>query len=303
MKNNGINVHLAPTDVLFKLKFIGINWVRIDIDWNFTEYNKGEFNWNEIDRVINYCNNNKIDIYASIGYTPGWANDYKGIHYSPTNRSDWEKFIRKVCKRYGSKLKYFGIWNEMNLHFWKGSKKEYLEDIFQPAVRIIRSYSPYNKICGPDLTHMTGIMNFLKGNHWYIWMKYLLKNVGHEYDVISHHIYKENVHEIFDSLDNKKWYSLIPTLESLVSKYTEAIIPFWITETGWCTDEYTDVEQSDKIIDLYRHRDARNWPENLFIYSAYDDPNPGVKEFGILDKYLKPKKSYFKIEDYLTFAI
>jgi beta-galactosidase GanA len=86
----GMNVHLSENEVLEKMKEAGIKWFRIDVNWFEAEPEKNKFNWGRIDRVVTYCKENSISIFASIGYTPGWANSNKGHYYPPDNISDWE---------------------------------------------------------------------------------------------------------------------------------------------------------------------------------------------------------------------
>ena len=50
----GINVHLADNNILQKVTDAGIKWIRIDANWSALELSRGNYDWAQLDRVINY---------------------------------------------------------------------------------------------------------------------------------------------------------------------------------------------------------------------------------------------------------
>ncbi len=170
----GINVHLAQNEALAKVKAAGIAWIRIDIDWSVIEASKGRFTFTEVDRVVNYATANGLSIYASIGNTPGWANNKKGRNFPANNIADWKSFVTRTIARYKNQIKYWGIWNEPNLNvFFAQGKDIFVQQILLPGAQAIRAADPAAFIVGPDLSHKTA-----PGSEWYFWMKYILDNAG-----------------------------------------------------------------------------------------------------------------------------
>lgn len=291
----GINVHLAQNETLAKVKAAGIAWIRIDINWSTIETSKGEFYYNEVDRVVNYATANGLSIYASISFTPGWANGKKGSTYPATNVADWKNFVSRTIARYKSKIKYWGIWNEPNLKiFFALGKDKFVQQILLPAAQTIRGADPAAFIVGPDLSHKTEA-----GTEWYFWMKYILDNAGNYFDIISHHIYEDHgVYYMYELLEEGDKF--IPAVKTIIQESGQENKPFWITEVGWNTSKYSEIMQSNRYLDMLHTRARKNYPQKVFFYAIIDDPNPAVLPWGILRRNLEHKPAYSTYKDYIA---
>ena len=291
----GINVHLVRNEVLAKVKAAGIAWIRIDIDWSVIEASKGRFSYGEVDRVVNYASSNGLSIYASIGNTPGWANGKKGKNYPAAHAADWKSFVNRTITRYKSKVKYWGIWNEPNLrYFFALGKDKYVQQVLLPAVQTIRSADPAAFIVGPELAHLTS-----PGTEWYFWMKYILDNAGGYFDIISHHLYEDlGIYYMYELLENGD--KLIPAVKKIVEESGQGNKPFWITETGWNTSQYSEAMQANRYLDMLHTRARKNYPHKVFFYEISDDPRPSVLPWGILHSNLEAKPAYNTYKDYIA---
>jgi hypothetical protein len=291
----GVNVHLAQNNTLAKVKAAGIAWIRIDVDWNLIENSKGHYNYSEVDRVVKYANAVGLSIYASIAYTPGWANGKKGINYPATKVSDWKNFVARTVNRYKNQIKYWGIWNEPNLPvFFALGKDKYVQQVLLPAAQTIRGTDPTAFIVGPELAHLTS-----PGIEWYFWMKYILDNAGGYFDIISHHIYEDlGVYFLFELLEEGDKF--IPAVKTIVQQSGQGDKPFWITETGWNTRQYSETMQSNRYLDMLYTRARKSYPNKVFFYEIIDDPRPNVDPFGILRKNLDAKPAYNTYKDYIA---
>lgn len=291
----GINVHLASNEVLAKTKAAGIAWIRIDIDWSSIETSKGKFNFAEADRVVKYAAANGLSVYASISYTPGWANGKKGRNYPASNVNDWKNFVARVVSRYKNYLRYWGIWNEPNVReFFALGKDVYVQKILLPATQTIRATDPAAFIVGPELAHLT-----TTGSEWYFWMKYILDNAGDYFDIISHHLYEDlGVYFMFELLEEGDKF--IPAIKTIIEESGQGSKPFWITETGWNTSRYSETMQANRYLDMLHTRARKNYPHKVFFYEMNDDPLPSVLPWGILRRNLEPKPAYKTYKDYIA---
>jgi len=291
----GINVHLARNEVLAKVKAAGIAWIRIDIDWSIIEASKGSFQFADVDRVVKYAAANGLSVYASIGNTPGWANGKKGKNYPATSVANWKSFVSRTVNRYKSKVKYWGIWNEPNLrYFFALGKDKYVQQVLLPAMQTIRSVDPSAFIVGPELAHLTA-----PGTEWYFWMKYILDNVGGNFDIISHHLYEDlGVYYLYELLEEGD--KLIPAVKTIVAESGQGSKPFWITETGWNTSRYSEPMQANRYLDMLHARARKNYPHKVFFYEIIDDPKPTVPPWGILRNSLEAKPAYNTYRDYIA---
>ena len=69
----GVCSHLARDSMLDDMHGIGIQWFRIDIDWNHVEPQRGQYDWRDIDRTVAWAEANDARILGSIAYAPQWA--------------------------------------------------------------------------------------------------------------------------------------------------------------------------------------------------------------------------------------
>jgi len=291
----GTNVHLAQNTTLARVKAAGIAWIRIDINWNVIEASKGRFTFAEVDRVVKYANSLGLSIYATIAYTPAWANGKKGKNYPASKVSDWKNFVARAVARYKNQVKYWGIWNEPNLKdFFALGKDKFVQQVLIPAAQTIHGADPAAFIVGPDLAHLTA-----SGSEWYFWMKYILDNAGGYLDVISHHIYEDlGVYYLYELLEEGDKF--IPAVKKIIEESGQANKPFWITETGWNTSRYSEIMQSNRYLDMLHARARKNYPHKVFFYEIIDDPNPAVLPWGILRRNLEPKPAYNTYKEYIA---
>lgn len=291
----GINIHLSGNDVLEKVKDAGIKWIRIDINWFAVERTMGNFDYTNIDRVVNYADANGLSILGTLAYTPGWANNNKGINYPPDNSYHWKYFVQQTVLRYKDAIKYWCIWNEPNLdQFFAEGKDAFLEKIFIPAGDSIRGTDPTAFIVGPELSHLTS-----QGQEWYFWMTYILTLAGEYIDVVSHHIYKsEGVSRLYDMLEEGD--NLIPAVKDVVKDTGHEFKPFWITETGWHTSQVSETEQGNRYLSMLQTRKEKDYPKKIFFYEIKDDPAPGIQPWGILRNDLSEKAAYTVYTDFIA---
>jgi hypothetical protein len=291
----GINVHLAKNDILAKVKEAGITWIRIDINWNQIESTKGKFNFSEVDRVADYAAANDLSIYASIAYTPDWANGNEGINYPATDINDWKNFVNNIINRYKYKIKYWGIWNEPNLRdFFALGKDIFVQQILLPAAQTIRTADPTAFIVGPGLSHKTEA-----GMEWYFWLKYILDNAGGYFDIISHHIYEDlGVYYMYELLEDGDKF--IPAVKTIIQESGQGSKPFWITETGWNTSIFSEPMQSLRYLDMLQTRARKDYPQKIFFYEIIDDPTLNVLPWGILRSNGESKPAYKVYMDYIA---
>lgn len=141
----------APTnDRDLKLaKDAGFHWIKQMFQWDFIEgKGKGQFEWNEPDRIVNLVQKHGLKIIARLDVAPKWARGPQGdmsLHGPPTNMQDYGDYVGAVAARYKGKIQAYQIWNEPNLaREWNGkppSAKEYLE-MMKVAYTAIKKADP-----------------------------------------------------------------------------------------------------------------------------------------------------------------
>ena len=104
----------------------GFHWVKQRFEWrNIEGKNKGNFEWNEPDRIVDAIQQSGLKIVARVDNQPKWASSTVQWPGSgpPDNPRDWTDFLTAVATRYKGRIAAYEIWNEPNLDREWGDKQ------------------------------------------------------------------------------------------------------------------------------------------------------------------------------------
>src|SRR5438105_996245 len=104
----------------------GFHWVKQRFEWrNIEGKNKGDFEWNEPDRIVDAISQAGLSIIARVDNQPKWASS--SIQWPgsgpPDNPTDWSDFLTALARRYKGRIQAYEIWNEPNLDREWGDKR------------------------------------------------------------------------------------------------------------------------------------------------------------------------------------
>jgi len=249
----GICGHRPGSDIMDKIEDAKIKWIRIDFDWDIIQpTGPYSYDWAPMDNIVNGLVNRGINIFATIGYTPSWANGGSSNHaYPPTDVNQWKTFVEASVTRYQEKIRYWGIWNEPDLDYFLGTVDQYIYDVLIPAAEAINNVEKATGrnffVCAPEVSSDI------------YFLQYTLANAGDVIDVVTGHCY-DNTTGIMQKVDTY--------LNLSGSK------PFWLTETGWRSGDVGVWGQANRIFDLLQQ--VENKPElgKVFIYHMADGQDP-----------------------------
>jgi LysM repeat protein len=102
---------------------MGMQWVKQEVAWSTLEPIKGEFDFSQLDAVVDALNEAGINILLTVRSAPRWAftpitlpdgtlNPEAG---PPDNPADFEAFMTALASRYTGRVQAYEIWNEPNL--------------------------------------------------------------------------------------------------------------------------------------------------------------------------------------------
>lgn len=290
----GINAHVPNNQVLDLITAAEIGWIRIDMNWFQMEPSCDNYNWGYMDSVVNNAAARGLEIFATLAYTPSWANGTGNIADPPTDILDWYDFVFDTVSRYSNKVKYWGMWNEPNLDsFFTGTGWQYREWILKPGSQAAKAADPSCFVLGPELAH-------LSSSDWPDWMEEAMTSGGASHiDIITHHCYKGDTGaELFNYLDEGAFHFLWdpPPLGDVLKDLGVDDKPVWLTETGWHTPDYKDdvseSEQAENYHQLLWGIYSRDSIEKVFPYEIIDDPNASVPKWGIIRSDYVTKLAY-----------
>lgn len=293
----GFNAHLPTTTVLKRIKEIGFDWVRIDLNWDWIEREKGQRDYEIVDQIVMDCRQLDLKILGIIGYTPNWARPSGTLRsYPPEDTTAWMRFTRDTAKRYAHNIHHWTIWNEPNVREYQDSDLgHYVRTIFKPGRDGIRLGNPNALIVAPDIS--------VSQSNWIEWIE-VFRGLQSSYDVFAVHCYGETGNKVAKYTEHGRWPSYLRWLQWLLDRWypTKQSVrkalrgidkPIWLTETGWATDIVSEDDQFLSYKEMIKYLDGNPLYENTFFYEIKDDRT--AHRFGVLRPDLSRKLAY----DYL----
>ena len=280
----GINAHLPSAAVLDLVRDAGISWIRVDFNWFMMEPERGVYDWSTTDAVVSDARSRGLNIFATLAYVPGWATNIP---------ADWYQFVFDTVSRYKDSVRHWGMWNEPNLDpFFRGGPQQYIQDVLRPGARAVRDADSSALVLGPELAQ-------IHSGHWNGWLLTVLTQAGDEIDIVTHHDYSDDGLSVLKGLGGQFPLSRLRTPRGIMEVTGTSDKPFWLTETGWRTDQVTQNEQADYYVQVLEGVDSASWLDKVFFYEIADDPR-FPEQWGILESDLTPKQAYYRYRDYIT---
>ena len=217
----GVCAHLARgdefeqlTEELDLMKAAGIGWARADFTWAYFEPRDGEFCCERYDQVVEAALARGVNILPILCYSSPWAG------FAHENLDAWTRFVRKVTERYGDRLKYWEVWNEPNIGFWKPKPdpRQYAA-LLEATHETIKSVDPklqvmYGGTAGIPLKFIRETLELGAAKH---------------FDVMAIHPYSYP-----RTVEGSGRIKELADLKSMLKEFG-ASDRIWITETGWPT--------------------------------------------------------------------
>jgi hypothetical protein len=267
-----------------------MRWVRLNLDWEAIQPRPGVWDFSQADASIAAAEAAGLKIYACLLYSPPWASSNgKGSGVPPV--AAWEAYVRAVTRRYGSRIKAYGIWNEPNLDdYWVGNARDYVQVLLLPASAIIHQEAPGALVAGPDLAHL--VTATIPVPQFFAELK---RYGGAEaLDVISHHVYGREDFE--DKLLGANFFGFKyrPGLKQMLSQAGLADKNLWLTETGVDAQRVGEGRQAQLLEEQWRLLAAQPWIKKAFVYAWADDTGQD-SQWGLLDRRGNPKPAYYAL--------
>ena len=113
--NHGWNNHnFANDESLIKaialMKEAGVSWLRMDFSWEDIEPQKGKFNFDKYDHIVELVSKAGIKILGLLSYSASWAGE--SWNSPPYKNEDFADYAAAVVGHFKGKVDYWEIWNE-----------------------------------------------------------------------------------------------------------------------------------------------------------------------------------------------
>jgi hypothetical protein len=257
----GVCAHLARGDEYGELaeeldlmQAAGIRWVRSDFTWGHFEPRDGDFRFERYDEVVKACLDRGINVLPILCYDSPWAG------HAHANHPAWKRYVRNVVTRYADRIRYWEVWNEPNIHFWKPEP-----DPGQYAALLKLTHETI-KAVEPKLQVMYGgtagiPLDFIR--------KTLELGAAKHFDVMAIHPYSYPTPP-----DTSSRPEQLAKLKAMLREFG-ATDRIWITETGWPTHvDAVAKEQQALWISLVTAAAKKQFPgRNRLRVAVLDDPD------------------------------
>ncbi len=122
----GIQAHIYGNDaqIYGLINGMGFNWVKQQVEWGRVETAKGQYNWGDLDRIVNGARAAGLNVLLSVVKAPAWARPGGDLSVEgpPNNPQDFADFMGAMAARYKGRVQAYEIWNEQNLHYEWGNE-------------------------------------------------------------------------------------------------------------------------------------------------------------------------------------
>ena len=136
-------------DRLDRLDTLGVDVVRVTVDWRATEPRPGVYDWTRADLLLDGLHARGITPLVTLYGSPTWANGGLPENWAPRSTTSFAAFERQVAERYPY-VRMWAIWNEPNQRRWlrPTTPATYVTKLLNPAYVAIHAVSPGSQIAG-----------------------------------------------------------------------------------------------------------------------------------------------------------
>jgi LysM repeat protein len=93
----------------------GFTWVRQVFRWRDIELAKGQFQWNEADRIVAAVAEQGLDLAIAVSHQPEWTGGGYPLNGPPDNMADFAEFMGALAQRYKGLVRAYEIWPGPNV--------------------------------------------------------------------------------------------------------------------------------------------------------------------------------------------
>jgi hypothetical protein len=300
--------------LLDKLVATGVTWVRIGIPWATVQPNRPTahdpgwgMGWGvpKADRVINQAVDRGLEVSATLGQTPGWANGGRGENYLPSDPATYAHAIRWMAHRYRDKVMSWEIYNEPNNDSQLiTTVPEYVRLLCQAYPAVHAGDSTTNVLFGGT----SGVDAEFIGEAYE-------RGAKPCFDTLAVHPYNgEYAPSVRARSDDLWWWRNISDVRAVMGRHGDLAKPVWFTEYGWSShsnspgtpswERGVTYQQQARYAVQFIRLTRRHYPfvDRVAWYSARNETNSSVENnnFGLFTLDLSPKPVALRLREFLT---
>jgi hypothetical protein len=277
---------LGPEDVNRELDAVAktsATWLRVLIPWTNIETAKGQYDWGQLDAVMNAAFARNLRVLGVIAFSPTWARAANAYFTTPPdNAADYADFATAVVNRYGARVSNWQLWNEPNLPLFFGGTPRNAPrytDLVKAAYPAIKAVQPGSTVVLAGLSRLPGE----ESPPAFLEKMYAAGAKGY-FDAAAAHPY---VFPTGLAANPENGWSDVGALHDVMAANGDGGKKIWMTELGAptcdCADGVSPQEQAKQITDVLAAAAATGYSGPAFIYSIRDtdSANRGDRESNV----------------------
>ncbi len=295
----GVQVHLFGEDVDQVLEWArgtGVEWVKQQVEWNNIEYDPGEYNWLELDHIVDKTNGYGFKLMLSVNHAPAWTRSDPIGAGPPHDSAEFRVFMEQLAGRYQGRVAAYELWNEPNLRReWRGEPLDpaLFVDLIAAGSQGVRAADPAAQVIS-GAPAVTGVNDGETAIDDRIYLGGMLAaGVGEWVDGIGVHPYgygnppqerwDDPSHESASHNDHPSFF-FRNTLEDYRRILLEGglDLPLWVTEFGWPSvegfgsvdvtgweyaREISEAEQARYVVDGFHIGRGADWVGPMILWN------------------------------------
>ncbi len=278
------------------MKEAGVSFVRLDFLWEDIEPEKGKFQFEKYDYIVDLLYKNNIGILGLLDYSAPWASPSQKWNNPSDNNRMFLEYARRVINRYKDKVKYWEVWNEPDSSiYWvkQDGLKSYCR-LLKEAYLLAKNEDPECKILNGGFAN--GILSVNR----------LYDNGAKDYfDILNIHIFESPL----NPQAIKRVLSYARLSYKVMQRNGDLDKKIWVTEIGspgvkrglkvkdwWLGRNPNERQQADWLRQVFTQLIREKNVERVF-WAFFRDCNAhwknGIDYFGLLRWDYSKKPAFF----------
>jgi hypothetical protein len=300
----------------------GVEWIKQQVEWVNIEYQPGEYDWRELDRVVDKANGYGFKLMLSVNHAPAWTRAEPVEYGPPHDLAEFGRFMGVLAGRYSGRVAAYELWNEPNLRReWRGEPLDaalFVALIREGALGIRTADAAVKIISGGPA--VTGINDGETAVDDRVYLRgMVVAGVGEWVDGIGVHPYgfanppeehwDDATHQA-PSHNNHPSFFFGDTLEdyrAILSEGGLASLPLWVTEFGWPSvdglgpvdttgrefaDKVTEAQQAEYVVEGFKMGRALEGMGPMILWNLNIATIWGAQRPESAYSLLRPDRSY-----------
>lgn len=249
---------------------MGASYVVEFFPWAYIENQKGQYDWQHADEMVDHARAQGLTVIARMGFVPPWARPAgTSVNYlDENNYADFGDFVAAFADHFKGRVDHLIIWNEPNVSFEWGQRPvnpaEYTK-LLEVAHARAQEANPDVKILAgalaPNLAPpgSTDAMNDLE------YLDKMYQAGAQDYfDILAAHSYGWKSPAAEPPLPDRVNFRRTELLRDVMLKYNDGAKPVMLTEGGWndhprWTKAVTPAERIQNTIAGYDWCEQTDW--------------------------------------------